>query len=211
MKGRERFAPTLIVLLFGGPAFAGGLADKVQETYARTDTFAADFTQKTLIELLDRDVEEAGHLIFSKPGRFQIHYKGKNERQYISDGQTLWIYRPREKEVEVIERVQDTVSREALVFLGGLGEMQKEFKVTEPKEGGLVLNLVPRSKSSPFTKLSLTIDPETSLVSAVELFPKSGNRSRYEFKKVQSNQLVPGSTFQFKKSGVREARPLDEP
>ncbi len=204
-------APTLILLLFAGPAFAGGLADKVQETYARTDTFAADFTQRTLVELLDRDVEEAGHLIFSKPGRFQIHYKGRNERQYISDGQTLWIYRPREKEVEVIERVQDTVSREALVFLGGLGEMQREFKVTEPKAGGLVLDLVPRSKSSPFTKLSLTIDPETSLVSAVELFPKSGNRSRYEFKKVQSNQPVPGSTFQFKKGGVKETRPLEEP
>jgi len=196
-------------LLFSVSLHASGLADRVQRAYQKTETFSADFVQKTKIEVLDRDIEEPGHLVFSKPGKFLIHYTGKKERNYISDGLTLWIYHPREKEVEVIEHVQDTVSREALVFLGGLGEMSQEFKVTESKADQL--QLIPKSKSSPFSKLVLTIAPETSLVSAVSLFPKSGNRSDYAFTAVQTNGSVPESTFQFEKNGVKETRPLDAP
>lgn len=193
----------------GHAAFAGGLADRVQDAYRKTESFRADFTQQTKIEVLDRDVEESGDLLFSKPGKFSIHYKGKNERQYLSDGRTLWIYHPRDKEVEVIENVQDLVAKEALAFLGGLGEMTKEFRVTEGKDGQLTqLTLIPKSKSAPFTKLVLTIDPQTSLVREADLFPKSGNKSRYVFSGVKTNESVADGLFTFKKSGVKEIRPL---
>ncbi len=198
-----------LLLSCAAPAFAAGLADRVQAAYRKTDMFSADFVQKTRVELLDREIEESGQLLFSKPGKFLIHYQGKNERQYISDGLTLWIYHPRDKEVEVVEHVPDMISREALVFLGGLGDMTKEFKVEESKSDQLVLE--PKSKTSPFSKLILTIAPDTSLVSAVTLFPKSGNRSDYAFTNVRTNGSVPESTFQFKKSGVKTTRPLDTP
>lgn len=185
---------------------AAGLAEKVQETYRNTESFRADFSQKTHVELLDREVEEAGELNFAKPGRFSIHYQGKRERQYLSNGKTLWIYHPREKEVEVIDDVQDVVAKEALVFLGGLGEMTQEFRVAEGKDGGLVLT--PKSKSSPFTRLQLKIDPATFLVSEVVLFPKSGNQSRYIFSSARVNEPVAEGAFVFKKSGVKEIHPL---
>lgn len=185
-------------------AFAAGLADKVQGAYRKTDNFRADFVQKTSVEILDREVEEGGDLVFSKPGRFSIHYQGKNERQYLSDGHTLWIYHPKDKEVEVIDDVQDIIAKEALVFLGGLGEMTREFKVTEGK--GNQLTLVPKAKSAPFSKLILTIRPETSLVREVDLFPRSGNKSHYVFSGVKVNESLPESTFVFKKSGVKEIR-----
>jgi outer membrane lipoprotein carrier protein len=195
-----------MVLVTAHTAFAGGLADRVQAAYRKTDSFRADFTQQTKIEVLDRDVEESGELLFAKPGKFSIQYKGKNEREYLSDANTLWIYHPKDKEVEVIENVRDMVSKEALVFLGGLGEMTQEFKVSEGKDGRLTL--VPKSKSAPFSKLELTIDPQTSLVSEADLFPKSGNKSRYVFSGVRTNESVPPGRFIFKKSGVKEIYPL---
>lgn len=206
---KKIFAAVVVVSLcvLPGLVWAGELAEKVQETYRGTESFRADFSQKTHVELLDREVEEAGELIFAKPGRFSIHYQGKRERRYLSDGKTLWIYHPREKEVEVVDNVQDVVAKEALVFLGGLGEMSKEFRVTEgKKDGGLVLT--PKSKLSPFTKIRLKIDPVTSLVSEVVLFPKSGNQSHYLFSSVRVNEPVAEGTFVFKKAGVKEIRPL---
>ena len=97
----------LFFLLAAPAAFAAGLADRVQNAYKDTSSFSAKFTQTTKIEVLDRETTESGELVFAKPGRFSIRYDGKRERQYLSDGDTLWIYHPKEKEVEVIRDVAD--------------------------------------------------------------------------------------------------------
>jgi outer membrane lipoprotein carrier protein len=189
------------------PVFAGRLEQKVQDAYRRTDSFSAQFTQTTRIEVLDRETTESGNLVFAKPGRFSIHYEGKRERQYLSDGDTLWIYHPKEKEVEVIDDVGDLVSREALVFLGGLGDMGKEFKVSET--GADRLTLVPKNKSSPFSRILLTVDPSDHLARGATLFPKSGNKSDYVFSEVKVNEPVSESIFKFSKGGVKQIHPLD--
>lgn len=188
-------------------AMAAGLVDKVQETYRKTEQFRADFVQKTKIEVLDREVEEKGELIFAKPGRFLIHYKGARERRYISDGKTLWIYHPREKEVEIYENLKDILSREALVFLGGLGEMTKEFKVKETESSQL--ELIPKRKNTAFSKIILKIDAGTHLVQEVTLFPNSGNKSHYLFSSVRVNEPVPESTFTFHETGAKEIRSME--
>lgn len=184
------FCP-LLVSHAGG--VTGGLTERVQEVYRNTNQFQADFVQKTEIEILDRVVEEKGRVIFAKPGRFLIHYLGGRERKFISDGKKLLIDRPKEKEVEVIEQLGEVVSREALVFLGGLGEMTREFNVTE--KGASELVLTPKSRSSPFRRLILKIDRETNLAREVTLFPKSGNKSHYLFSSIRLNERVPDSTF----------------
>jgi outer membrane lipoprotein carrier protein len=206
---KKKLLLSLFLLGFSlSSAFAAGLAGEVQDAYRKTDYFQADFIQKTFVEVLDRDTEEVGTLLFSKPGRFAIRYQGKREREYLSDGETLWIYHPREKEVEIFEDVKDVISREALAFLGGLGGMSKEFKVKEDQKAKNYLILIPRSSASPFSKIILKIDPHTHLVSEATLFPKSGNRSHYIFSSVRVNEPTPPGTFHFKKNGVKEIRPL---
>ncbi len=172
-------------------ALAGTLADQVQQAYRKTKVLRAEFVQKTTVELLDRTVEEKGELVLARPNRFLIHYQGTKERKYLSDGKQLWIVRPREK--EVIENPDQAVSREALVFLSGLGEMEKEFRVSPGKAHSLIL--IPRSAQSPFKKIILGIDPETRLVREIELFPKSGNRSHYRFSKLRQEESVRDNLF----------------
>lgn len=192
----KRFS--LILSLWPVVAYsAGGLVEKVQETYGKTGSFRADFVQRTFIEVLEREVEEKGSLIFARSGRFLIHYQGSRERKYISDGRTLWIHHPLEGEVEVYEKAGDLLSREALVFLGGLGEMEKEFKVTE--NGSDRLTLIPRKKGSLFLKILLRVDPETGLVKEADLSSRSGNKSRYLFSSIRTNEPVSDGTFRYKK------------
>jgi outer membrane lipoprotein carrier protein len=193
-------------MLCSSSSLAAGLVEKVQQTYRQTEQFRADFVQTTKIEVLDRVVEEKGQLVFAKPGKFLIHYRGARERKYISDGKTLWIYRPKEKEVEIYEDLKNVVAREALAFLGGLGEMTKEFRVNE--KGGELL-LVPKRKGAPFVQLILKINPESHLVQEATLFPKSGNESRYLFSAIRVNEPVPETTFEFHESGTKEVRPME--
>lgn len=203
----KRILMGLSALLFWGTAGAADLTQKVQETYRKTDQFRAEFVQETKVEILERTVTERGELIFAKPGKFIIHYKGPRERKFISDGKALWIYRPADREVEIYEKIDDLVSHEALVFLGGLGDMTKEFKVSET-EGNRLL-LLPKRQRAPFLRLVLTVDPNNFLVTAVEIFPKSGNESRYRFSSIRLNQPVPDTAFRFREEGVRATRPLE--
>jgi len=188
---------------------ASDLAEKVQETYKKTGQFRTSFVQKSRIALLDREVEEQGELIFSKTesqaGRFFIHYLGHREREYISNGQTLWIYRPHDKEVEVYKNLNDMISREALVFLGGLGEMKREFIVTQEGQGRLLL--VPMKKAALFRKLLLQINPKTYLVQEAVLFPKSGNESHYQFIDIHVNEAIPESIFEFHEKQIKVITP----
>ena len=175
-------------------ASASGLVRQVQEAYRKTDSFHANFVQKTHVAILDRDIDEQGELTFAKPGKFLIYYQGKNERKYISDGNTLWIVRPREKELETYPHVKDLLSNEALIFLGGLGNMSKDFRVSEKTSNTLLL--IPLRKTAPFVRLLLKIDPESHLACEATLFPKSGNQSRYVFSDTEVNQEIPEEIFQ---------------
>lgn len=176
--------------------FASGLSERVQKTYAYTQDYKSQFIQSTHIEILDRDVKENGEMFFSKPGRFLIHYKGAHERKYICDGSTLWVVRPRDKDVEVFRNMKDLVSREALVFLGGLGDMEREFHVKEQSKHQLLL--IPKNKKALFNKLLLTVDLESYYVTAVDLFPQSGNHSHYDFQKTIVNQSFSKNLFQYR-------------
>ncbi len=189
-----------------GSSQAAGLVDKVQKTYQDTETFKAQFVQKTHIALLEKDVQENGSLQFAKPGKFVIKYQGKRERRYISDGETLWIYYPQQKEAEVYQQVQDLVSREALVFLGGLGTMTREFRVAEKKPDQLILS--PKKKDSLFEKITLTIDSQTNFVSAAAIQPKSGNMSQYVFSDFVTNEVVKDDMFLLKDKSIRYLEPL---
>ena len=203
MQTHYRRKLIFLILLVGmsSPSFASTLAQKVQETYQNTKSVRARFVQKTRIEVFERDVQEEGTLLFGE-GRFAIHYEGANPRNYLSDGKTLWIHHVKEKEVEVYRPVQDVLSREALVFLGGLGEMSKEFRVTESAKN--TLRLMPKNGRAPFTKLILTVDPKTYRVSEVTLFSRGGNTSRYFFSNVEINVPVSDADFTFHEKGVRE-------
>lgn len=168
------------LFLFPFSLHSSDLADRVQETYRRAKEVRADFVQRTKVDLLDRVITEKGHLFLAKGGRFSVRYEGENAREFISDGKKLKVIHRKTGERETYD-VGDLLSREALAFLGGLGEMREQFFVSQP--GSDRLALVPRDHRSPFSKVILRINPN-SLVEGVVLFPKSGNRSEYTFSDV---------------------------
>ena len=171
----------------------GDLARRVQEAYRQAAVLRADFVQKTWVDLLEREIEERGDLTLARPDRFRIRYLGPHQRKYLSNGRTLWMVRPGE-ETERIVNLEAAVSREALAFLSGLGEMGREFKVAEDRSRA-ALTLVPRSPESPFKKILLAIDPGTGLAREATLYPRRGNRSHYFFSRVRTGGKVSADEF----------------
>lgn len=204
MSTPSRTSRLLFLILLPATLGADPLAARVQETYQETAVLRGEFVQSTYVALLEKTVKEEGTLLFARPNRFVIHYLGPRERKYISDGRRLWIWRRDGHEIEEVGRLQEAVSREALAFLGGLGEMEREFHVREVSEKGTpTLHLQPRDPASPFKRIILNIDPDSYLAREARLYPKSGNESRYEFRHLSQERKVSPYEFRPPRGGKR--------
>ncbi len=213
------FAVVPLTLLFSFISLSATpdeIARQVQATYEKAQNVSSAFTQKVKIEALEREIEKSGEVTFQKPGKLRVEYTGDRGRLYVSDGKKLWVYEKGDSQVNVYQVTPKTLPEETLAFLGGLGNLNKQFtvrdatkKVREKKITGNLdwLLLVPRQASSQLEEMLLGFNPTSHLVEEAYLKNETGNQSHYFFKKVVVNSKFEDSKFVFGKvKGVKEIR-----
>jgi outer membrane lipoprotein carrier protein len=109
---------------------AADILDRVQQRYAAGD-FEADFVQEAHLKAMGMVDTAKGHLYFGSPGMMRWHYKAPEEYLIITDGDTVWIYRPEENQVMLGRAVDYFGSRKGADFLSKPGELSREFSLTE--------------------------------------------------------------------------------
>jgi len=167
--------------------------DAIQSTYQSIPGIAADFTQQTYVALIEKTVSKQGKFYFKKGGKLRIEYKGDEERNYVSDGSTLWIYTPGDAaSMQTYEISEETVPREALSFLSGFGKLDKEFSIepskafTEIPEGFTALHLKPLRKKAQYKSLD-TLFNKDHLLMKLKIHNLSGNVTDYEFTNIKTS------------------------
>lgn len=206
-----------LLFLLAGPARASEfdtLFQNLKNTYQHADSWQANFTQTTTVELLGRNITKNGEMFLKKPGKLKIVYLGARPKMYVSNGQKLWIYTVGDSQMESYANVSSVVSRQALAFLQGLGELDRDFWVATPKGASAIkefslksIELKPKTKNSPLKKIILGVDEKTGLVKETVLYNASGNQTHYLFKNIRLNPVLGDALFEFKKpAGVIEIR-----
>ncbi len=201
--GQARIAPT------------DEIVRQVQSTYQKAQDASSEFVQKVKIAALGRQIEKTGKTFFKKPGKLRVEYDGEEGRLYLSDGKKLWLYDKGDTQVNVYPVNSSTLPEETLAFLGGLGDLKKQFRVsalsTSEKKNlnpDLKLDwllLIPKNPESHLDQLVLGFDPATHTVSEAYLKNESGNLSHYFFRNVKLNSNLPDTLFVFEKTkGIRE-------
>jgi len=184
---------------------------KIQKTYDSTQDVAMDFTQKTYVAVLEKEVSKKGSARFKKPGKFSIRYEGAGGRQYLSNGKTLWIYEAGDSQVQQAPANEESLASEALIFLGGLGNLTRDFAVEEvdPKKveklkislGDLRwVELTPLKKKSTLQWLIMGFDKDKAIAKEIYLLTESENISHYLMDRVQFNTGVADTEFEYQKS-----------
>lgn len=206
----------LLAPLSGLTADIQALAAKMQTVYQQAQNWRAEFTQTTFVELIDREIKKTGEIVLKKPGRMKILYQEKPTRLYLSNGKRLWKYTEGDNQVLVYKKVSEVLSLEALTFLEGLGNLNRDFDLRDPlttKEDVfmfmdkklVLLELIPRRSESPIQRILLGIDSKNHLVNEMTLYNESGNRTHYIFKKITLNADLSDDLFEFSRpKGVRE-------
>lgn len=174
----------------------------VQGFYNRTSTFSADFQQQYLAHAYNTTKQSTGHVIFSKPGKMDWEYTDPAGQRIVSDGTTLRVYQPAEKQMYE-QTVNQSQYPAALSFLTGQGSLASNFDFTILPgaqlqfTGGYILVGTPKTATPAYTKVLFYVDQGTSQVLRVLILDGQQNRNRFDFSNAQVNTAIDATKFTF--------------
>lgn len=194
----------LIFSLVPAPASAltaGDVAAGVQDRYSSLAALSADFKQESRIVTLGRSRHKEGTILFKRPGKMRWDYPPPDPQIIVSDGATLWYYRPEKNQVVVRDIGAAFVNQTPLLFLFGKGDLAAEFRWEEkdlaPGDGGLrLLELLPRLETPDLVSLALEVREDFSIAATI-LTDAFGNVTRLEFSGEEENSVLEDSLFSF--------------
>lgn len=180
------------LVLISGPVSAGGDEELTSviaalETPFRAATpasqqirdFTADFVQLSMVVAIDRVQRGEGRVWFKFPPQaragtampmFRWDYQLPNEQQVLSDGTTLWVYVPDNRQVIVseISQVEAEYGDNPAAFFSGLGDLAQNFDIAwgngrQDQTGHYLLLLTPKRPSQFFKQIEVTVNHQAVL------------------------------------------------
>lgn len=178
------------------------IVDGVQRSFAQMKDFSSDFVQ-VFQDSLNRRQQESGHLYLMRSQKMRWEYKSPEESYYISDGKTVYMYIPADKQVHRAP-VRDTFDdRMPLMFLLGRSNLRDEFTRFEKPNtkpfvpGTAVVRMYPRKKTD-LTELMMEVDPANYQIRRLLLAHSDGSHSEFIFSNIRTNSGLKASLFDFK-------------
>ncbi len=177
------------------------IVTKVQKQYDTHADFKAHFVQESMVKSLGKKQSSEGTVTFKKPGKMRWTYQKPFKQEIISDGKTLWSYRPEDKQVMVSQMSQAVQGKVPSTFLAGIGNLKLDFQVRwgkepSPKEN-YFLELTPNEFQGSLEKLFLLIDRENFRILQAKIQDVMGNTTQISFSKIQFDNRLSDSLFNF--------------
>src|SRR4051794_23027167 len=103
------------------------LAAALQKKYDAIKDFSADFTHAYEGGVLKKQITERGHLLVKKPGKMRWDYSAPEQKQFVSDGVSMYSYLPQDKQVIVSAVPADDEAGAPTLFLPRQGKLAPAF------------------------------------------------------------------------------------
>lgn len=185
-------------------AFAAGVAhagarEQMDVFSNGVQGLAASFEQR--VYDADGTLKEtsSGTVQLQAPRQFRWEYVKPYPQLIVADGDHIWIYDPDMEQVTVRQQSLEE-QNSPLAMLIDIGQMERQFKVTEGGQGqGLAwLELVPRKPDeAPFDRARLGFGPAG--LARMEMFDGLGQRTVMGFSSWKRNPAFAAGTFVFVK------------
>jgi outer membrane lipoprotein carrier protein len=176
------------------------IAAALQRKYDAIRDFSADFTQTYEGGVLKRKAVESGMVYVRKPGKMRWDYTTPQKKLFVSDGRTMFMYFPGDKQVVKSPVPQDDQATSAVLFLMGKGDVGRDFNVRYG-EGGTpetyVLRLDPKQRQAEYDWLQVEADRSTLQIRALTAADAEGGRSTFTFRNFKENPRLADKMFEF--------------
>jgi len=159
-------------------------------------SFTADFEQSLYnsnSELLENNV---GKLLLKRPGKFIWRYDGAGGQEFISNGNSLWMF-DKELDQVTVNALNDRVGGTPLVLLMGGVPLEDQFSVTDLglSDGVDWFELIPKDNSTDFEALFIGLND--SGLAAMELRDNLGQATQIQFTNFKSGVALDDKQFEF--------------
>lgn len=215
MRASRMLALAFAVVLWSAPRAATGAASaspssadcpdpativkKLQARYDETRAFRAEFVQEMKVASLGVSDRAEGTVVFKKPGKMRWDFQTPTAQQIVSDGTTLWISQPEDRQVLKAPFQGAFVSTTPVSFLLGVGRITDDFRPEADPRGCTPTTLHVRlaAKSADIGAIAFGVDRATYDIVEAAVTDPLGNVTTLTFTGIARNVDVPDATFDF--------------
>jgi outer membrane lipoprotein carrier protein len=179
---------------------ATDVAAALQRKYDSVKDFSATFTQTYEGGVLRRKSSESGTVFVKKPGKMRWNYTGPEKKLFVSDGQTMFLYFPNEKQVMKNDVPSQDQATSAVLFLMGKGNIVRDFNIRwadGDSDTTYRLRLDPKTRQAEYDWLEITADRETLRIVGLTAADAQGGRSSFIFSNFKENVGLADKMFEF--------------
>ena len=179
---------------------ASDVAAALQRKYDSIKDFTATFRQTYEGGVLRPKASEGGTVSVKKPGKMRWDYTGAEKKLFVSDGQTMYLYFPNDKQVMKNAVPTQDEATSAVLFLMGKGNIVRDFTVRWAEgvsDTTYRLRLDPKTRQAEYDWLEITADRETLRIVGLTAADAQGGRSSFTFSNFKENLGLADKIFQF--------------
>ncbi len=170
------------------------ILNRMEKKYADRD-FSADFHQISTLTALEITETASGKAFFSHPGKMRWKYLVPTRHEIISDGNTLWIYRPDENQVVKGDAQAFFTAGAGGAFLSNISLVREQYSADikeDPTDvDHITLTLKPRKLSSEIKSIHIRILKKNDHIVQVKTINPYGDETTLEFWNIAFKKIAP--------------------
>ena len=170
------------------------ILSRMEKKYAGRD-FSADFHQISTLTALEITETASGKVYFSHPGKMRWEYLVPTRNKIISDGNTLWIYRPDENQVVKGNAQAFFATGAGGAFLSNISLVREQYSAHTQKNPSdadhITLILEPRKASPEIQAIHIRILKKNDHIVQVKTINPYGDETILEFWKIEFKKTPP--------------------
>jgi outer membrane lipoprotein carrier protein len=173
------------------------ILDGLEAQYAGR-SFSAEFEQTSVLSALDITETASGRAWFSHPGKMKWQYLVPERHDIITNGDTLWIYRPDENQVMTGDAAPFFASGAGGSFLSDISQLRNNFTTTviETTDQWVELQLDTSPDNQDIRSVRILVTRDDFQILAVTTVNTVGDITRFELSDIQFLEL-PDNWFEF--------------
>lgn len=176
------------------------ILSKIEVRYGGSG-FSANFSQKSHLAAMQMTEDATGSAVFKRPGKMKWTYETPEKQLIVTDGATLWIYRPEDNQVMTGQPDSYLADGKGGSLLSDVKMIRKKFDVTysgKNANGDFELKLVPKEMTGALTKAGLVVSSKTYDIMKIVYENESQDKTELSFKDLKFGINPPDSDFDFK-------------
>ncbi|MBW1876934.1 MAG: outer membrane lipoprotein carrier protein LolA [Deltaproteobacteria bacterium] len=171
------------------------VVEALEAKYAAVEALKADFVQTTRSAVYGDD-EQRGTLLVKRPAMMRWEFHGGEERHFVTDGKTMWVYTKSDQEVIRYDNVGG--ERSALdSLLSSLDQIDELFDVrlAEGTQDAITLDLTPHEQEQ--VKRARLVLTDALVIQHLTIVDPFDSVTDLAFSNVQLDPEIPDSAFVF--------------